>query len=950
MLTRITRDILESYLHCKYKAHLKLAGEKSTKSEYECLLAEMRGDFKIAAIDKIVSRHAGENVVRNVGLTHALLNQGALFIFDSLLEDKSFSLCFDGLKRVNGPSTLGNFHYVPLLFHEGRQVRKEHRLMLGLYGLILSSVQGRQPESGVIIYGEEGKHTQVCLAPSTMKTVRQFLEEIKQLTESRAGPTLMLNEHCKICEFKDRCHAQALSADDISLLQGMGEKEIKRYNRKGIFTLTQLSCTFRPRRRGKRTKKIGNTHYSALQALAIRDNRIYVYGTPSLPDRPVRVFLDVEGNSDGSFVYLIGMTICDNGVQKNYSFWADTPAQEQQIFDDFLNVISAYDHPCVFHFGSYEKRFLVRMSHHTKKKKIAEHILGETTNVLSIIYAAIYFPTLSNGLKDIGKYLGCMWTDPDASGIQSLVWRRRWQKTSEESLKSKLSTYNLEDCGALKKITECIYMIIEASKHRENEQTSSGIGPQIGWAEEFRCPSSRPDWRGQTFSLPDFDFINKCAYFDYQREKVFFRTSKAIRRSCTQESRKRARKPRPNRKIEIRANKCPRCSGGDIARSKIQKHVKVAYDLRFSEGGIRRQVIHCIAALHKCRQCKAAFYPERYKRRDKHFHSLKSWAMYQHIVHRISLNSLPSMLQDCFDLHISGDELYTIKSLMAKRYQATWKSILRKILAGGVIHIDETHVNLPHGKGYVWVLTSLEEVIYIYRATREGDFLQELLKGFTGVVISDFYSAYDSLPFKQQKCLVHLLRDFNNDLLSDPYDEEFKTLASEFGQLLRCIIVTIDRYGLKRSHLNKHKEDVDRFFSAIMTRQFRSELALSYQKRLVKNRDKLFTFLDYDGVPWNNNNAECAIKQFAEYRKLFDGRLKEAGLDEYLVLLSIQQTCRYKGVSFLKFLLSREKDVENYIQEGQQKYKPPDLEIYPAGYPRKYLLKRREGNSKSQKH
>jgi hypothetical protein len=43
-----------------------------------------------------------------------------------------------------------------------------------------------------------------------------------------------------------------------------------------------------------------------------------------------------------------------------------------------------------------------------------------------------------------------------------------------------------------------------------------------------------------------------------------------------------------------------------------------------------------------------------------------------------------------------------------------------------------------------------------------------------------------------------------------------------------------------------------------MTRQFRSELALSYQKRLVKNRDKLFTFLDYDGVPWNNNNAECA--------------------------------------------------------------------------------------------
>src|SRR5271157_1343327 len=323
MLTRITRDILESYLHCKYKAHLRLAGEKSTKSAYECLLAEMRGDIKIAAIDKIVSRHAKENVVRNVGLTHAVLNQGALFIFDSLLEDESFSLCFDGLKRVDGPSTLGNFHYVPLLFHEGRQVRKEHRLMLGLYGLILSSVQGRQPESGVIIYGEEGKHTQVCLGPSTMTTVRQFLEEIKQLTESRAGPTLMLNEHCKICEFKDRCHAQALRADDISLLQGMGEKEIKRYNRKGIFTLTQLSCTFRPRKRSKRVKRTSYPHYAALQALAIREKKVHVYGTLEIPHKQVQVFFDAEGVEDGRFVYLLGVLVVEGNSHKMHSFWAD---------------------------------------------------------------------------------------------------------------------------------------------------------------------------------------------------------------------------------------------------------------------------------------------------------------------------------------------------------------------------------------------------------------------------------------------------------------------------------------------------------------------------------------------------------------------------------------------------------------------------------------------------
>jgi hypothetical protein len=36
---------------------------------------------------------------------------------------------------------------------------------------------------------------------------------------------------------------------------------------------------------------------------------------------------------------------------------------------------------------------------------------------------------------------------------------------------------------------------------------------------------------------------------------------------------------------------------------------------------------------------------------------------------------------------------------------------------------------------------------------------------------------------------------------------------------------------------------------------------------LEKNRDKLFTFLEYDGVSWNNNNAEHAIKAFARLRE-----------------------------------------------------------------------------------
>jgi len=81
-----------------------------------------------------------------------------------------------------------------------------------------------------------------------------------------------------------------------------------------------------------------------------------------------------------------------------------------------------------------------------------------------------------------------------------------------------------------------------------------------------------------------------------------------------------------------------------------------------------------------------------------------------------------------------------------------------------------------------------------------------------------------------------------------------------------------------------------------------SELALNYKRRFVKNQHKLFTFLEHDGVPWNNNNAENAVKRFAFLRRVIGGSSTKSGLREYLILLSIRETLRRKNISFFKFL------------------------------------------------
>jgi hypothetical protein len=189
------------------------------------------------------------------------------------------------------------------------------------------------------------------------------------------------------------------------------------------------------------------------------------------------------------------------------------------------------------------------------------------------------------------------------------------------------------------------------------------------------------------------------------------------------------------------------------------------------------------------------------------------------------------------------------------------------------------------------------------------------------------------------------MRDMNQMLLDNPFDEELQSITGPFGTLLRAIVSTIDRHGLKRRYLETHERDVAKFFQPLADQTFRSEVAESLRVRLIKFQDKLFTFIRHDGVPWNNNNAENAIRRFAYYREDTPGCLKEAGLKDYLVLLSICHTCHYKGVSFLKFLLSKERDMDAFCEGRRRRRKSPVVEVYPKGVVRPDFRPRRTTDS-----
>ena len=137
-------------------------------------------------------------------------------------------------------------------------------------------------------------------------------------------------------------------------------------------------------------------------------------------------------------------------------------------------------------------------------------------------------------------------------------------------------------------------------------------------------------------------------------------------------------------------------------------------------------------------------------------------------------------------------------------------------------------------------------------------------------------------------------------------------LARAFTTLLTPIIAAIDKYGLKKRHLHKYVCQAQRFVDKTVAADLASPLAQHYQRRIGKYRDKLFVFLEHDGVPWNNNNAEHAIKRFAFLRRVIGGSCTAKGIEEYLVLLSICETLRLRGVKVLDFLMSGTIDIDAF--------------------------------------
>jgi predicted RecB family nuclease len=739
---------------------------------------------------------------------------------------------------------------VPILYSPWEKSAQSNDLFVCFGALaIAQATETEIPPRGKVIYGE-GYRTKTVKISDHLPKTRQIVEEIASICFSREPPPLVLNEHCPTCDFQSRCRALAVERDDLSLLGSMTAKERVKCQEKGTSTVTHLSYGYRPRRRRRRKTIAANDDKPSkndhkLKALAIKKAQIHIVGSPSLSIEGTPVFMDVEAMPDRNFYYLVGLRHEAQGTPVEQSFWANGPEDERDMWRDCLRAIKQIDNPQIVHYGAYEGRFLKRMRERyqpsAEDAEFVDRIIDSSVNLLAVIYGRIYFPTYSNGLKDIARMLGFEWTWPQGSGAAGMLWRRCWELTSDDDLRRNLITYNIQDCRAAVLVADALTRICANGETggAGNVETVNVGSLEVKFQRTFGKFAS---------ALPEFEKINAAAYWDYQRTRVFIRTNKTLQRSLKRTlTREKKVAVEKEVKVEDKPPFCPRCAYSRLWTYRGKSHV--VFDLKFTRRGIKRWAVRYQYGRYRCGECRAEM--TIYSRDSKYGPNLRAYVIYLLIEMRLSHQKAVEHVGTVFKVNILTTKASEMKSTMAKKYEPTYRMILEQIASGPLVHADETKGVVYGGGHYVWIFANMTSVAYVYSASRDASVLNEVLAGFKGILVSDFYGGYDAMPCRQQKCLIHLMRDINEDLLKHPFNEELSFVAKRFGALLREIVATIDAYGLKKRSLGKHKRSAERFLDDVAALQCTTRsapLCKSASIRIVRGSSHFSTTITCHGT------------------------------------------------------------------------------------------------------
>jgi predicted RecB family nuclease len=502
----INADLLLQYQRCKRRPYLDVHGDKRGRDTTSELLQKLQQD-KIAHQKGILKKLTYEQPIYPRGNWKAgqlatlelmergveCIYQGVMLVSESDIEWLSLELTDTGggeiknvpvsseyeqytlmsrpdlLVKKSGKSRFGDWMYVPVSIELGKRPKQEYQVVAAYHAQILATVQQAQPETAkLMLRGREGGHP-VDLSKWMPQMQRILLECMENLSYSQAPEVFISRQKCTLCQWYSTCYATAQSQQHLSLLPGVTPVRYTQLKALDMASLESLAST-RPAVLENLTGFDNDVATKlVLQAQSVIERRplVFPYVRPQNIIFPaaIEIYFDIEAQPDLNLNYLLGLLVVDreNNTEKFYSLLAEKPEDENQVWQQFLDVVGQYPNAPIYHFCVYEVDTVKRLAklYHTPFASV-EPILSRFVDIYEELIQAVALPVESYALKSIAKWLGFEWRDLDASGAKCIYWYDQWLETGDRSLLEIIQRYNEDDCKATRSLKDWLANFLES--------------------------------------------------------------------------------------------------------------------------------------------------------------------------------------------------------------------------------------------------------------------------------------------------------------------------------------------------------------------------------------------------------------------------------------------------------------------------------------------------------
>ena len=264
---------------------------------------------------------------------------------------------------------------------------------------------------------------------------------------------------------------------------------------------------------------------------------------------------------------------------------------------------------------------------------------------------------------------------------------------------------------------------------------------------------------------------------------------------------------------------------------------------------------------------------------------------------------LQEMLHDLFVIPISEGGLHCLLNRLASKGVDAYEMIRKSVLNSQVIGTDETGMKVNGKKHWFWTWQNKHATFIAASTNRGTSTIDEHMNGISqdAILVHDCWKPHFQTPVNtHQLCTAHLEREtkYLEERYKVAWPVRFRIMLME-AQKLKNHFSAVDYYypNHARNHLER---ELDNLLSETLNPNYKELIA--FQKRIIKYRDHVFTFLYHPDVPPDNNGSERAIRNVKVKQKI-SGQFKVFNAAEnFAILRSIIDTAIKNGQKVLPAL------------------------------------------------